>query len=322
MNASIVLFTDKIELNQVSLFSYVLNMENSNVRSVTYVLIGSRDITQYIQDNLDSDRIIHYQLSHSPTFDDGQSICDALLTHFVNNQNDIIIFDDTVFSNEIAAILAHRLGEFYMNRVVDWKVEQNRHNPVFVVRRTEYSGNLVTTYRVETKRMVFSVMPIAFAGKIHFVRSSDAQKTIKKRTSIERLHLALNGTIRSINSLDKGAGALASAKIVLAIGQGVSNRKDVDKLISWSVRKNIEYGVTRPLILNGWVSSTRLIGSSGVSIAPDLLITVGLSGSGPFLAGAQYAGKTVSVNKDPNANIFKYSDIGYVCPWEKVFSLI
>ena len=55
-----------------------------------------------------------------------------------------------------------------------------------------------------------------------------------------------------------------------------------------------------------------MIGQTGKTVAPDLYLTLGVSGSPHHVAGIQESKEVLSVNLDPRAPVFSFSDIGFV----------
>ena len=73
-----------------------------------------------------------------------------------------------------------------------------------------------------------------------------------------------------------------------------------------------EVGATRPAVDAHWTSHEQLIGQTGKSIKPELLITCGTSGAVQYTAAIRGSGTIVAINRDPNAAIFKVADFGVV----------
>ncbi len=102
---------------------------------------------------------------------------------------------------------------------------------------------------------------------------------------------------------------LSEARLVVAVGCGVRAAADLDRLRRLAERLGGVLASTRGLVERGWMPPESQIGLSGHSVAPDLLITLGLSGSVQFLAGLGGAKKIIAVNRDPEARIFSVATI-------------
>jgi electron transfer flavoprotein alpha subunit len=77
-------------------------------------------------------------------------------------------------------------------------------------------------------------------------------------------------------------------------------------------------GGTRAVTDAGWVPPAMQVGLTGVTITPDLYITVGVSGAVQHIAGCSGARNIVAINKDPDANIFKHARFGVVGDYKQV----
>ena len=76
---------------------------------------------------------------------------------------------------------------------------------------------------------------------------------------------------------------------------------------------------SRPLAEGvNWFDKDRYIGVSGLTVAPDVYVAVGISGQIQHLAGMLDSKVVVAINNDKNAPIFKAADYGIVGELEQV----
>jgi len=103
---------------------------------------------------------------------------------------------------------------------------------------------------------------------------------------------------------------LENAQVVIVGGRGVGSEGQFRLLFELAEILGGEVGVTRPAIRIGHVNEDRLIGQTGKTIKPKLLITIGTSGALQYTTGIQGAETIIAINHDPHAPIFKMSDLG------------
>jgi electron transfer flavoprotein alpha subunit len=105
---------------------------------------------------------------------------------------------------------------------------------------------------------------------------------------------------------------LEKAHTVVVGGAGVGDMRGFGLVRELAAALGGEVGATRPPVMNHWVEEGRLIGQTGKTIHPKLLITVGTSGAIQYTAGISDAKMVVAINSDPTAPIFQLADLGLV----------
>lgn len=107
--------------------------------------------------------------------------------------------------------------------------------------------------------------------------------------------------------------SISEARFILAVGCGLKTRADVDMIDQIAAQLGARLAGTRGLVDRGWLGPERQIGLSGHTVAPELLVALGVSGSVQFLAGIGGARRIVAVNNDPEARIFSVAHQGLCC---------
>lgn len=108
------------------------------------------------------------------------------------------------------------------------------------------------------------------------------------------------------------ARRLEDAETVVVGGAGMVDIRGFGLVRELAAILGGEVGATRPPVLYHWVDESRLIGQTGKTVRPKLLISAGTSGAVQYTAGIMNAETIVAINRDPSAPIFQLADIGIV----------
>jgi electron transfer flavoprotein alpha subunit len=110
----------------------------------------------------------------------------------------------------------------------------------------------------------------------------------------------------------KQAVDLSQAPIIVAIGRGIKEQKNLPLVENLAKVLGGEIAASRPICDEGWLPMERQIGSSGQTVAPKLYIALGISGAIQHVVGMKGSRTVVAINKDANAPIFEVADYGIV----------
>jgi electron transfer flavoprotein alpha subunit len=110
----------------------------------------------------------------------------------------------------------------------------------------------------------------------------------------------------------KQAVDLTQAEVIVAIGRGIKEQKNIDLAQKLAEALGGEIGASRPICDSGWLPMDRQIGSSGQTVAPKLYLALGISGAIQHIVGMKGSRTIVAVNKDSEAPIFEIADYAVV----------
>lgn len=105
---------------------------------------------------------------------------------------------------------------------------------------------------------------------------------------------------------------LDTADVIVGAGRGVGDEEGLAKVKAFADSIGAAFGVSKPIVDNGWASHDIQVGITGKKVAPKIYIALGISGAIQHKLGIQDAEIIIAVNKDPDAPIFKFAHYGIV----------
>ncbi len=216
-------------------------------------------------------------------------------------QADILVLANSSLGTPVAARLAARLKASLATNVVS--VPDTAAG--FVVRKSIYTGK------------AFSYLELTQQKKIIAIRKNavDVQEggSPAQVTAYQAKYSDADFAVKTLSS-EKATGEvlLPEANIVVSGGRGMKGPEHWHILEDLAKVLNAATGCSKPVSDMGWRPHHEHVGQTGVKVAPQLYIAVGISGAIQHLAGVNSSKCIVVINKDPEAPFFKAADYGIV----------
>lgn len=209
-----------------------------------------------------------------------------------------------VFShNQTGKAVAPRVSALLKAGIVSGAVALPDTGNGFVVKKSVFSGKAFVNVSVLSPIKIITVNP-----------NSYTVKTGEGSASVNQLGYTPDAPKVTVTAVNKVSGEvpLTEAEIVVSGGRGLKGPEN------WGLVENLAHALhaatacSRPVADSHWRPHHEHVGQTGIQIAPNLYIAIGISGAIQHLAGVNRSKVIVVINKDPEAPFFKAADYGIV----------
>jgi electron transfer flavoprotein alpha subunit len=240
-----------------------------------------------------------------------QPVVDAMAKAITDGGYGYALFGGGLLGFEIGAGLAARLGAGVVMEVTEVRAEGGE----LIAERPILGDSAISEIKYRS--------PVGIV--IGRLNAFEARQTGSGDAAVERLEFELSPQATQATMLVRGEqrGAdvdIEGADVLIAGGRGLGKAENfkLAEDLAHAFGGNAAVAATRAVVDAGWYPYAAQIGQTGKTVAPKLYLAAGISGAIQHKVGMQSSENIVAINKDANAPIFEFSDLGVVGDLNKI----
>lgn len=213
--------------------------------------------------------------------------------------SDVIVFSNNTGGKAVAPGLSVKLKAGLVMGAVALANLSNG----FTVKKTVFSGKAFAHIKIKTDKKIIALNQNSFA----ITKTDD-------KAEVEQFNANFDSPKIKVTKVDKVVGEipLSEASIVVSGGRGLKGPENWGFVTDLAKLLGAATACSRPVADLDWRPHHEHVGQTGLAIAPNLYIAIGISGAIQHLAGVNRSKVIVVINKDPEAPFFKAADYGIV----------
>jgi electron transfer flavoprotein alpha subunit len=232
-----------------------------------------------------------------------QARVDVLAKVVEDGGYDTVLFANSVLAADIAAGLAARLDAGLNWDLVDVEL---RDGTLVGKRPALQDSVLVDVGWKSTPRLA-----LFRAGSFDSAPTEGGQPEIVD-VSVDFEEHSRSAKVVDHEQEQSSGPSIEDADVIVAGGRGLGAPENFTLAEELAKALGGAVGATRAVVDAGWYPYAAQIGQTGKVVSPKLYVALGISGAIQHKVGMQSSNVIVAINKDPNAPIFEFSDLGVV----------
>lgn len=262
--------------------------------SVVGVLLG--DNAQDLSKDLLADSILY--VDHPALKEFSSDAYQTVIAKIVKEKEPrAVLMGNTSVGSDIAGVLSVRLGIPLISSCHHFE------NGNYVSQIC--GGKVMVQGELPESTTLISVLPGGYKPE-DAVSERNPELILFDPPELDKLRVALIDYLQP----EVGDVDISTQDILISVGRGIQTEDNIELAEELAGALGGVVCASRPVIDQGWLPSSRMVGKSGKSVKPKLYLAIGISGAPEHVEGINDSQTIVAINTDPTAPIFDIADYG------------
>ncbi|WDV47979.1 electron transfer flavoprotein subunit alpha/FixB family protein [Clostridiaceae bacterium M8S5] len=237
----------------------------------------------------------------------------ALVKVIDENKPEIFLIGATTIGRDLAPRVSARI---HTGLTADCTVlDIDEENKNLLMTRPAFGGNIMATIVCPDHRPQMSTVR---PGVMTLAKKDESKVGKIDEMKIQFTTDDLNIEILEIVKETKEKINIEDANVLISGGRGIGKAENFEQLKILASKLDGQVSASRAVVDAGWIDRNHQVGQTGKTVRPDLYVACGISGAIQHVTGMEDSELIVAINKDEQAPIFEFCDIGIVGDANKV----
>jgi len=297
MNKDIYVVIEHIQ-NTVSDISYIMlaaarELTGTTGGNVVGVLLGSE--AKGLANSLAADQVLYGDDPALAEFT-SDAYQKALAVVITENEPRAVLFGSTTIGADVAGSLAVQLDIPIVSSCISFSNGK-------VVSQI-CGGKIMAESELADTTTFVTMIPGGY--KAEQGQSDDPPEVSSIKISLADLKVTLKKFIEP----EVGDVDIANESVLISVGRGIQTEDNIELAEELAELLGGVVCASRPIVDQGWLPISRMVGKSGQKVKPKLYLALGVSGAPEHVEGMADSEMVVAINIDPGAPIFDVAKYG------------
>lgn len=262
---------------------------------VVGILLGHN--AQELANNLSADRVDY--IDHPLLAEFSSDAYILALTEIISKAEPrAVLFGNTSIGSDVASVLSVKLDLPLVSSCIRFSSDGKFTSQIF-------GGKIMTEGTLPEPSALATMIPGGFKPE----EGQSAQPPALNPLSIEALD---DLRVKLVNYVEPEVADvdISTESILISVGRGVQTEDNIELAEELADLLGGVVCSSRPIVDQGWLPTSRMVGKSGKKVKPDLYLALGISGAPEHVEGISDCENIIAINTDPSAPIFDIAKYG------------